>query len=60
MSKKMKVKYFKSAIGGTKVQRACVRSLGFKRLNQTLELDDTPVFRGMINKVSHLVAVEEK
>ncbi|MFZ0544790.1 MAG: 50S ribosomal protein L30 [Candidatus Promineifilaceae bacterium] len=51
--------YKKSAIGYEKSQGATVRALGLRKLNQTVEQDDTPVIRGMINKVSHLLAVEE-
>jgi large subunit ribosomal protein L30 len=56
---KLKITYKKSAIGYTKRQKGTIRALGFRRLNQTVEHDDTPVIRGMVNKVSHLVVVEE-
>jgi large subunit ribosomal protein L30 len=55
----LRITYSKSAIGYTESQKATVRALGFKRLYQTIEREDTPAIRGMINKVSHLVTVEE-
>ena len=56
---KLLVTYKKSAIGYNKRQKATIKALGLRKLNQTVEHEDTPVIRGMINKVSHLVAVEE-
>jgi len=56
----VKITYYRSVIGFTQDQRDTVRSLGFKRLNQTLEKPDTPTIRGMIAKVRHLVRVEEE
>ena len=55
----LKVTQTRSKIGGTKVQRASLRSLGLKRIGQTVVKDDRPEFRGMINAVRHLVTVEE-
>ncbi len=49
----------RSAIGFDRRQRATLRGLGFRRLNQTVEVIDTPENRGMIRKVWHLVAVED-
>jgi large subunit ribosomal protein L30 len=49
----------KSEIGYDRRQRATLRGLGLRRLNQTVEIEDTPAIRGMIRKVIHLVAVEE-
>jgi large subunit ribosomal protein L30 len=57
--KALKVTWVKSAIGYSARQKNTVRALGLRRLGQTVEHDDTPVIRGMINKVSHLVRVEE-
>jgi large subunit ribosomal protein L30 len=48
----------KSAIGYSEEMNATVRSLGFRRLNQTRELPDTEAVRGMLNKVRFMVAVE--
>lgn len=56
---KLRIKYVKSAIGYARDQKDTIRSLGFRKLQQTVEHDDTPAIRGMIKKVSHLVQVEE-
>jgi large subunit ribosomal protein L30 len=55
----LKVTYKKSSIGYAEDQKATVRSLGLRKLNQSAIHADTPVIRGMIFKVKHLVAVEE-
>jgi large subunit ribosomal protein L30 len=55
----LRVTLVKSPIGYTKRQKGTVRALGLRRLNQTVEHDDTPVIRGMLNSVSHLIRVEE-
>jgi large subunit ribosomal protein L30 len=57
---KIRIKWVKSDIGYAGDQRRTIRALGFHRLNQVVEKDDTPVIRGMINKVSHMLEVEEK
>jgi large subunit ribosomal protein L30 len=54
----IRITYYKSAIGYSKDQKDTIRSLGFRRLNQTVEKPDNPSARGMISKVSHLVRVE--
>ena len=59
MAKKLKVKQIRSAIGRLKNQKRTVRALGLRRLGHTVEHNDTPVIRGMINTVKHLVQVEE-
>lgn len=56
---KLRITYTKSSIGYKKDQKGTIRALGFSKLNQTVEHDDTAVIRGMVNKVSHLVTVEE-
>jgi large subunit ribosomal protein L30 len=56
---KLRITYSKSAIGYTEQQKATVKALGFKRLYQTIEHEDSPAIRGMINKISHLLTVEE-
>jgi len=56
---KLRVTWTKSGIGYSRDQRRTLRALGFRRLNQTMEHDDTPSIRGMIFKVKHLVRVEE-
>ena len=58
-TKKLRITLVKSPIGHTKRQKATVTSLGLRKLQQSVEKDDNPVIRGMINRVSHLVAVEE-
>ena len=55
----LKVTQTRSEIGGTKSQRASLRSLGLKRIGHSVVKDDRPEFRGMINAVRHLVTVEE-
>jgi len=53
------VTYKKSAIGYRQDQKDTIKKLGLKRLNQTVEIADTPAARGMVEKVSHLVVVVE-
>ena len=57
--KKLKITLVKSPIGYNKRQKGTVSALGFRKVNQTVEQEDTPVIRGMIAKISHLVVVEE-
>jgi large subunit ribosomal protein L30 len=54
----LKVTLVRSPIGCKQVHRASVRGLGLKRLNQTVEVADTPAIRGMINKVYYLLKCE--
>lgn len=56
---KLSVTLVKSAIGQKPKNRATLRSLGLRRMHQTVEHDDTPDIRGMLHKVQHLVEVEE-
>ena len=56
---KLRVKYVRSSIGYPRDQKATVRALGLRKLQQTVEHEDQPALRGMIRKVSHLVKVEE-
>ena len=58
-NKRLKITLVKSPIGYNKRQKGTVAALGLKKVNQTVEHDDNPVIRGMINKVSHLVSIEE-
>jgi len=60
MAKKLRIKYVKSAIGYSRRQKGTIEALGFRKLYQTVEHQDTPIIRGMINRVSHLVEVEEE
>jgi large subunit ribosomal protein L30 len=57
-SKKIKVTLVKSLIGTRPEHRACVRGLGLRRMNHTVEVADTPAIRGMINRVSYLLRQE--
>jgi large subunit ribosomal protein L30 len=57
--KKLQITYVRSAIGYSRRQKGTVRALGLKRLGQTVEHQDTPVVRGMIDRVRHLVQVAE-
>lgn len=59
MSKKLKITLVRSVIGRPQDQRDTVKALGLRKLHQTVEKPDNPAIRGMINKVSHLVKVEE-
>ncbi len=57
---KLRITWTKSGIGYSRDQRRTLRALGFRRLNQTIEHEDTPSIRGMVFKVRHLVMVEEE
>lgn len=57
--KKLKVTQVKSAINRPLRQKRTIEALGIKKLNQPVEHEATPQVIGMINKVSHLVKVEE-
>lgn len=59
MASKLKITQVKSVIGAKKDQKATVRALGLKRINDTVEQEDTATIRGMVFKVKHLVKVEE-
>ena len=54
----IKVTLIKSTIGRIDAHRACVRGLGLRRLHHTVEVEDTPAVRGMINAVGYLLKVE--
>ncbi len=56
----VRVTWKKSAIGYAEDQKQTIRSLGFRRLGQTVEHEDSGSTRGMIHKVRHLVVVEEQ
>ena len=57
-SKTIKVTLVKSVIGTKQSHRACVRGLGLRRLHHTVEVEDTPAVRGMINAVNYLLKYE--
>ena len=59
MSKKLEITLKRSIIGTKESQRNTIQTLGLKKVRQSVVCDDTPVVRGMINKVSHLVTVKE-
>ncbi len=59
MAKQVRLTWIKSFIGYPETQRATVKSLGFRKLNQSLIKEDSPQLRGQINKVIHLLNVEE-
>ena len=56
---KIKVTQVKSSHGRLKKHRSCVAGLGLRRIGHTVEVEDTPSVRGMINAVNYLVRVEE-
>ena len=55
----LRVRWIKSTIGHKAGARGTIRALGLHRLNQTVEIPDTPVNRGMIRRVAFLLAVQE-
>lgn len=57
--KNLRITLVKSPIGYSQKQKDTVRSLGLKKMNQVVDQPDTPQIRGMLNKVAHLVSVEE-
>ena len=60
MAKKtIKVTQVRSSNGRLKSHKACVAGLGLRRINHTVEVEDTPSVRGMINQVNYLLRVEE-
>jgi large subunit ribosomal protein L30 len=58
-AKEIKVTLVKSKFGRLKSHRACVAGLGLRKIHQTVTVTDTPENRGMINRISYLVSVEE-
>jgi large subunit ribosomal protein L30 len=59
MANKIKVTQVRSAFGRLQAHKACIIGLGLRRIGHTVEVEDTPSVRGMINKVNYLVRVEE-
>ena len=57
--KTIKIEYFRRMIGRPEKHRKVLRGLGFRRLNQVVERQDTPAVRGMVAKVCHLVRIVE-
>lgn len=60
MSGTLKITLVKSMIGRPEKHRKVLRGMGLTKMNRTVELEDTPAVRGMVQKVSHLVNAEEK
>ena len=56
---KLRITWVKSSIGYSRRQKSTIRALGLRNLGDIVEQDDTPVIRGMIDKVNHLLQVEE-
>jgi large subunit ribosomal protein L30 len=59
VAKKLKVTLVKSPIHTIERHKACVRGLGLRRMHHTVEVQDTPEIRGMINKVAYMLRCEE-
>lgn len=59
MAKRLRITQYRSAISRRQNQKDTIRSLGIRRLHQTVEHNDTPTIRGMVDTVKHLVRVEE-
>jgi len=60
MAKKtLKVTQLKSSIGRLKDHKACLRGLGLRRIRHVVEVEDTPSVRGMVNKISYMIKVED-
>ncbi|MBY4676850.1 50S ribosomal protein L30 [Marinobacterium arenosum] len=58
MANKIQVTLVRSTIGILPKHKLCVKGLGLRRINHTVEVEDTPAVRGMINKVNYMVRVE--
>jgi large subunit ribosomal protein L30 len=56
---KVRITQIKSSIGSSKRQKATLEALGLRKMHQTVEHEDTPNIMGMVNKLGHLVKVEE-
>ena len=56
---KIRIQYYRSAIGFPETQKEIVRSVGFTKLNQVVERPDTASMRGMVQKVPHLIRIIE-
>lgn len=56
---KLRITKVKSTIGSTKRQKATMEALGLRKMNQTVEHEATPQIIGMVNKMRHLISVEE-
>ena len=56
---KIKITLVKSLTGRLKAHQACARGLGIKKIHKTVEINDTPENRGMVNKINYLLKVEK-
>jgi len=54
----VRITLVRSPIGSLPKHKLCLKGLGLRRMHQTVEVEDTPAVRGMINKISYLLAVE--
>jgi large subunit ribosomal protein L30 len=59
VAEKIRITYTKSSIGYEQSQKATLQALGLRKLHQSVVHDDSPVIRGMVKKVEHLVDIEE-
>ncbi|WP_085300446.1 50S ribosomal protein L30 [Cognaticolwellia mytili] len=59
MAKTVRITQLKSSIGRLPKHRATLKGLGLRRIRHTVELEDTPAVRGMINQVSYMIKVED-
>ena len=57
-NKTVKVTLVRSPIGSQPKHKLCLQGLGLRRMHQTVEVEDTPATRGMINKISYMLSVE--
>ena len=57
--KTMTFKLVKSGIGRMKRHKLCIKGLGFKKLNQSVTIEDTPSNRGLVNKISDMIEIQE-
>ena len=57
--KTITIKLVKSGIGRMEKHKLCIKGLGFKKLNQTVTILDTPSNRGMVNKIADMIEVQE-
>jgi large subunit ribosomal protein L30 len=58
-AKRLKITQVKSSIGRLKKHKACLTGLGLRRVGHSVEREDTPSIRGMLNRISYLINVEE-
>ena len=56
---KIKITLVKSLTGRLKAHQACARGLGIKKMHKTIEINDTPENRGMMNKINYLLKIEK-